>query len=119
MTVLTFDWPRPPLNANQRLHWAAKANLTRKIRETVKEKALGARFWPTPIDTITVRLVWVVADRRRRDSDNIYPTFKAMCDGLVDAGIVPDDTPQYMDKRAPIIRLEPGCTARLELEVTL
>ena len=53
-----------------------------------------------------------------RDSDTIYPTFKAMCDGIVDAGIVPDDTPEYMTKLAPIIRHEPGGTARLELEVT-
>lgn len=115
MTVLTFDWPRPPLNANQRLHWAAKAKLTRDIRRTTTIKALGPL---KPADHITVQLTWVVTDKRRRDSDNIYPTFKAMCDGLVDAQIVVDDTPAYMDKRAPLIRHEPGGTARLELEVT-
>lgn len=118
MTVLIFDWPRPPLNANQRLHWAQKAKLTREVRDATKGEALGSRFWPTILDPITVQLTWVVTDKRRRDSDNIYPTFKAMCDGLVDAGIVPDDTPQFMDKRAPVIRYEPGGPARLELEVT-
>lgn len=114
MTVLTFDWPRPPLNANQRLHWAAKSKLTAQVRGATQVKAhrIGAD------DHIIVQLTWVVTDKRRRDSDNIYPTFKAMCDGLVDAGIVPDDTPQYMDKRAPLIRYEPGGIARLELEVT-
>lgn len=116
MTVLTFDWPRPPLNANQRLHWAAKAKLTKTIREITKMTAIRERLWAK--DRITVQLTWVVTDQRRRDSDNIYPTFKAMCDGLVDAAIVPDDTPEYMDKRAPLIRYEPGGTARLELEVT-
>ena len=40
-----------------------------------------------------------------------------MCDGLVDAGIVPDDTPEFMDKRAPVIRYEPGGVARMELTV--
>ncbi|MCT1363337.1 hypothetical protein [Microbacterium sp. p3-SID131] len=116
MTVLTFDWPRPPLNANQRLHWAQKAKLTRQIREWTD--ALAGANDIAPKTHVTVQLTWVVTDKRRRDSDNIYPTFKAMCDGLVDAGIVPDDTPQYMDKRAPLIRHEPGGIARLELEVT-
>ncbi|QMU97816.1 hypothetical protein FVO59_11820 [Microbacterium esteraromaticum] len=115
MTVLTFDWPKPPLNANQRLHWAKKANLTRLVRNSTAIRA----FHLGTAEHITVQLTWVVTDKRRRDSDNIYPTFKAMCDGLVDAGIVPDDTPEYMDKRAPFIRHEPGGTAHLELEVTV
>lgn len=116
MTVLTFGWQRPPLNANQRLHWADKAAKTRGIRDSTKLIARNASLEPAP--HVVVQLTWVVTDKRRRDSDNIYPTFKAMCDGLVDAGIVPDDTPEYMDKRAPLIRYELGGTARLELEVT-
>ncbi|WP_336630010.1 MULTISPECIES: hypothetical protein [unclassified Microbacterium] len=115
MTVLTFWWERPPLNANQRLHWAAKAQKTRMVRDAAR---IAARTLLPSASHITVQLVWVVTDRRRRDSDNIYPTFKAMCDGLVDAGIVPDDTPEYMNKLGPIIRYEPGGVARLELEVT-
>lgn len=118
MTVLTFDWPRPPLNANQRLHWAAKAKLTRQVRATAEVRARRDLIRTMSHQVIVVQLTWVVRDKRRRDSDNIYPTFKAMCDGLVDAGIVPDDTPEYMDKRAPLIRYEPGGKARLELEVT-
>lgn len=115
MAILTFDWPRPPLNANQRLHWAQKSKLTRDIRNATMLKALREL---KPADHITVQLTWVVTDKRRRDSDNIYPTFKAMCDGIVDALIVGDDTPEWMDKRAPLIRHEPGGTPRLELEVT-
>lgn len=114
MTVLTFDWPRPPLNANQRLHWAQKAKLTRMIRDETSEQAIRI----PRAEHVMVRLTWVVSDLRRRDSDNIYPTFKAMCDGLVDAGVVDDDTPAYMDKRAPQIRYEPGSASRLELEVS-
>lgn len=115
MTVLIFDWPRPPLNANQRLHWAARANKTRRVRDA----AYAAARTLLPAAThITVQLVWVVTDKRRRDSDNTYPTFKALCDGLVDAGIVPDDTPQYMTKLGPVIRYEPGGEAHIELVVT-
>ena len=113
MSVLTFPWGIPPLNANQRLHWAEKARRTRDIRLIT---SLQAHRLPAARH-VRVQLTWVVTDRRRRDSDNIYPTFKAMCDGLVDAGIVPDDTPEFMDKRAPVIRYEPGGVARMELTV--
>lgn len=116
MTVLVFPWQRPPLSANDRMHWATKARTTRMIRDLA---AISARKAEIPaVEHVNVRLVWVVSDRRRRDTDNTYPTFKAMCDGLVDAGIVPDDTPEYMTKLAPVIRYEQGGTARVELEVT-
>ena len=116
MTVLTFPWPRPLLSANDRHHWRKKAELTKTIRDVTFFLAKSASI--PEAEHVTVRLVWVVKDNRRRDTDNTYPTFKAMCDGLVDAGIVPDDTPQYMTKLAPVIRLEAG-KARVELEVTI
>ncbi|MGX9349199.1 hypothetical protein [Microbacterium sp. KNMS] len=111
-TTIVFDWARPPLTANQRLHWAARSKLTKQIRTAAALTAPLDQF-----DKVAVQLTWVVKDNRRRDADNIYPTFKAMCDGLVDGGVVPDDTPRYMDKLAPAIRVEKGGQPRLELVV--
>lgn len=113
MHILKFPWGRPPLNANQRLHWAAKSRLTKDIREVTAWLAKSAEVPAMP--RCEVQLAWTVTDSRRRDEDNIYPTFKAMCDGLVDAGIVPDDTPDLMVKLAPVI--ERGDTAQLVLTV--
>jgi Holliday junction resolvase RusA-like endonuclease len=112
-TVLTFDWPRPPLTANQRLHWRKKADITRKVRRAA---TLLARDVPT-LDKITVDLAWVVNTKHRRDVDNLVPTLKALCDGLVDADIVPDDTPEFMSKTMPTIRYEPASVAHLELTI--
>ena len=39
-----------------------------------------------------------------------------MCDGLVDAGIVPDDTPDLMVKHMPVI--EHGTRAHMVLRVS-
>nr|WP_303769103.1 hypothetical protein [Schaalia odontolytica] len=36
-------------------------------------------------------------DRRRRDRHNLAPTIKAMLDGLIDAGLLPDDADRYLD----------------------
>ena len=40
-------------------------------------------------------------DRKRRDEENPMYDFKSYCDGLVDAGVVPDDIPKYMTKLMP------------------
>jgi crossover junction endodeoxyribonuclease RusA len=113
-TDLLFDYPRPPLTANQRLHWRRKAAITRDIREAT---ALLARRIPS-LTGCDVRLTWYVTDKRRRDADNLVPTLKAMCDGLVDADVAPDDTPDLMTKHMPVIFYEPAGIARMVLTVT-
>lgn len=112
-TTLTLNYPRPPLTANQRLHWRKKADLTRQLRETVAWLARPIPF----LHRIDVTLTWVVNDRRRRDVDNVVPTLKAICDGLVDVDIVPDDTPQFMTKHMPVIEYRAGVTPHLELVI--
>lgn len=112
--VVAFkDWPRPPLTANQRLHWAKRMKLTRAVRERA---ALELRKFGQ-VGRVEVRLVWYVKDRRRRDADNLVPTLKALCDGIVDAGVVRDDTPEFMHKVMPVIEYRPGVEPHLRLEV--
>jgi hypothetical protein len=110
--ILEFDYRRPPLTANQRLHWRERADRTAGVRTSARYLARRIPF----LGRCEVALVWVVTDRRRRDADNIVPTLKAMCDGLVDAGVVSDDTPDLMVKRMPEIRM--GTRAHMVLIVT-
>ena len=92
--TLQLPWKSPPLTLNQRMHWAVKARLTKEVRLIAKVKARGI----PDLERCSVELVWFVTDKRRRDADNPVLTLKALCDGLVDAEIVPDDTPEYMTK---------------------
>lgn len=101
--TLVFQYERPPLTANQRLQWYVKARLTKQVRGETMEKADHIGH----LGKCRVSLTWHVTDRRRRDVDNIVPTLKAMCDGLVDAGVVEDDEPQFMEKVMPAIELIP------------
>jgi crossover junction endodeoxyribonuclease RusA len=114
----TLDLPfdRPPLTENQRLHHMAKARLTKQVRRAASFLARSQRI--PPLGACTVRLVWHVNTKHRRDADNLAPTLKAACDGLVDAGLVPDDTPALMDKRMPEIDYRPGQPATLQLLIT-
>jgi hypothetical protein len=108
---LDFDYKRPPLTANQRLHWREKADRTSGVRAA--SRYLARRI--PELGRCEVSLTWYVTDRRRRDADNVVPTFKAMCDGLIDAGIVVDDTPEFMTKHMPAI--VPGPRAHMVLRV--
>lgn len=100
---VTLPFKRPPLHANQRLHWAEKARMTAQVRESaawlVKQAGIPA------CARVRVRLVWMVSDKRRRDPSNVMPTQKAVVDGLVDAGVVPDDTPDFVVEDMPVLAL--------------
>ncbi|WP_162786781.1 hypothetical protein [Janibacter anophelis] len=54
-------------------------------------------------------------DRRRRDEDNLFATLKPLADGLVDAGVVADDTPDLMRKECRIT--DPVQPSKLTLHV--
>lgn len=113
--TLEFSWSRPPLTANQRMHWAHKAKVTAEVRE---QAAWKANLIP-PMKRCRVELVWRVRDSRRRDVDNVVPTLKAICDGIVDAGVVPDDTPEFMVKVMPeIVRVPTNSAGGLTVTVT-
>ena len=115
--IIELSFGRPPLNLNQRMHWAQKAQITRDIRTEVALKArpLKKQFAPGPIQ---VSLHYRPRDNRRRDPSNFIATQKPILDGLVDAGIVPDDTPDYIDELMPRVHnAESGVPAACWIEI--
>ena len=89
-----------PLSLNKKLHWAPEAKLIKQWRTFA---ALNAARWPQ-LPYAEVTLTWHVTDAKRRDEDNMFGLLKPLADGLVDAGVVPDDTPRWMGKRCRIVR---------------
>lgn len=59
---LSFDYRRPPLTANQRIHWRRKAEITAAVRTATM---LNARRIPN-LTRCEVALTWYVTDQRRR-----------------------------------------------------
>lgn len=113
--TLDLPYDRPPLNANQRMHWAKKAALTKQVRAASFYAAKSAGV--LRCDKVRVTLTWFVRTTTRRDADNVVPTLKALCDGLVDAEVVTDDTPDLMEKVMPVIVYRPGQQSGLQLHV--
>jgi crossover junction endodeoxyribonuclease RusA len=116
--TIRLPWTAPPASANDRDHWRVKAKKVAEIRETAERGLLSTGTSWLDCQHIRVGLVYVPRDARRRDPDNlVVPLMKALVDGIVDAGVVPDDTPEYVTREFPVI-LPPDGDPRLELVIT-
>jgi crossover junction endodeoxyribonuclease RusA len=125
---LTLPYDRPPaaLVGNTRVHWRRRSADTKQVRADVMRLAQAAKLHhlKAAIEHIDVTLTWAPGDRRRRDSDNLWPLLKSCCDALargrrdwVGLELVPDDTPAYMTKHAPVIVPPPARGMWLDLSI--
>jgi crossover junction endodeoxyribonuclease RusA len=96
------------LTANQRLHFHAKGRVVRQWRDATawQCRGMGLSFPGGARIIAELRFLGV----RKRDPNNWADTAKAVVDGLVDAGLFPDDDPRYVigpDMRlgAPVLAL--------------
>lgn len=120
MTTYRLELPfkRPPLSHNDRHHWRVKADKTRQVRRAAKLLAWQAGIGG-PHEHITVQLHYAPGDNRRRDAPNLTATSKPAIDGLVDAGVVPDDHDTHVTEHMPVIHKGPGApSVWLEVEIT-
>lgn len=86
------------ITANDKMHWAARSRLTKQLRQwgylLGREGDGVARLGLTHA---RVEVEFAYPDRRRRDRSNLAPTVKAIMDGLIDAGLLPDDADRFLD----------------------
>lgn len=82
------------LTANQRIHHMKRAQATKVLRQGGRMAAEAQGLLPMPRAHLTVYIAW--PDRRRRDAHNVMPTIKGLVDGMVDFGVLPDDSDDYL-----------------------
>lgn len=94
------------LTANRRVHWTVRQSRSRLLRR----KGLYAAHGLPRLQRarLTVEVTW--PDGRRRDVDNLRPTIKPIVDGMVDAGVLPDDDDTHLV--GPDLRVSPNRTGR-------
>lgn len=103
------------LNANHVTHYHTKRKLVAALRTAGKQAAEDAQV--PAIQCAHIIGHYCPPDRRRRDVGNLYPSFKAAIDGLVDAGVLPDDDDEHLI--GPDMRLGPVVKGgRLVLHIT-
>lgn len=105
-----------PLSLNVHMHHMVRAKKVKELRDAVHVLARAAKI--PACSKIRVTLIYRPRDARRRDSLNLVPTLKACEDGLVDAKVVPDDTPFFLESCMPLIDApEKGQPGALDLYV--
>ncbi|NKG22226.1 hypothetical protein [Paeniglutamicibacter terrestris] len=77
------------INTNVRMHRMAKANLTKQWRAAACVAARGLEPMATPVRIVAH--IWK-ARNGRYDPNNLADTTKAIVDGLVDSGLLEDDS---------------------------
>jgi crossover junction endodeoxyribonuclease RusA len=103
-TTWTISFPAPVqlLSMNDRMHWRPEARLVRIWRTaayaSARQQHPGLRLPPCTVD-----IALPVKDRRRRDPANYHKTQKPCIDGMVDAGLWPDDTPEWVTTHEPTL----------------
>ena len=97
---------RKPMTLNHRMHYMVKAKLTAAVREGAREVIEFAEV--PPMDHIRTWIEYAPKDSRRRDPINLIPMLKACEDAIVDLGVVPDDTQEFVESCMPKILPKSG-----------
>lgn len=86
------------LTANMRCHWRVRSSRTKMWRQLAHLSARNAiqRGVFPRLQWAQVDVWFALPSGRRRDVGNLYPTVKAVMDGLVDAGLLPDDDDTHL-----------------------
>lgn len=82
--------PQLLVSANDRFGWREKAARTRQLRGAAFWVAKAAKEPQLEQADLLITAHWPEL-ARRRDRLNLAPTIKALVDGFVDAGVLPDD----------------------------
>lgn len=90
-----------PMSLNDRTHFRVKARITKEWREAAHILARAQRI--PPCERVRIELFYVPADGRPRDPLNLVQTLKAVEDGIVDAGVIPNDDAAHHESVMPRI----------------
>lgn len=113
--TLAIPAPAKWLNSNDRLHWSPRAKLTRSWRQAAHVYARQARL-PKGLGRVRIDAQVHKTTGNSFDAMNLYPTLKAVVDGLVDYGLVVDDNNDHVT--GPFIT-DGGRRVRAEVVVTI
>lgn len=120
---LSFPAPTSPLSINEahRLHWAARRKRTdpwRDLAVLVARQAMRQADW-TPVP-VSIRTELAFRTKARRDPHNYVGTVvKAVVDGLVTGGIIPDDLPEWATIMEPALTIQADKSQPLRAVVLL
>jgi Holliday junction resolvase RusA-like endonuclease len=117
--VLMFIAPNRPLSINEanKMHWAARKRRLDPWR-TLTEFEVRARYIkPKTATPVRVSITLPFSRSGRRDPHNYTSTVgKTIVDALVAAGVVPDDTAEWVEFTDPVLAVDAEQRVYIEIE---
>ena len=117
MTLVLPHLPNPNANPNRRNGYATnkgggmynpKLSKAKKAdREEILLMVHQQGRPDAPIEKAHISITWKSKDKRDRDMDNLLSAMKGTIDGLVDAGVMVDDSAKHLCRY--ILDYEYGC----------
>ncbi len=112
---LRFLWPPKEVFPNARPNRYAKARAVKQYRYICQMDA-RQQGWTGPrtpgehllASPVKATVTFVVPDHRKRDTANMMDALKALWDGIVDAGLLVDDSHEHLRHGEPSVRVEKG-----------
>lgn len=125
INVFTIRLPLPPKECqpNARVHWAARwrAGQRHKTRARSASSRIVEHLGTSPlIMKASVKITFYHKIRRRRDPDNALASMKAAIDGLVESGLLGDDSQlTYLPVEFRLVGDTPGVTHPPHVEIKI
>lgn len=104
--ALTFDVPLYTIGCgpNDRVHWSTRARRAKNLREigylrahsVMRENPMALPESSKTPARLRYTVTWAKGKRRLNDPDNLIAQLKPFTDGLRDAGLIHDDSPQWL-----------------------
>lgn len=113
---ITFSAPTQPWSLNQERtkHWSWRARHVKAWRTFARHAALLVEH-PRELPPSIVSVTLPFERHARRDPSNYLPAVKATIDGLVEAGLWPDDDATWVTVEEPVLVItsDPTVTVRI------
>lgn len=106
---------RMPFSLNKRVHWHLRGEVAKSFRQSAYWETKTLKIPPTRRICIEVENYTT----HRMDRDNLYGAMKPIVDGIVDTGIVCDDSDEYVEELCKSIKVTHKIDEKLLIKITV
>lgn len=121
--ILEFKQPSLPLSLNKSnaIHWAQRKRYLEPWRLAIANAYIRINvIKELPIAPLDIEFTFQFPSNNRRDPHNYVATVKPLVDELVQQGLVPDDTAEWLSVKEPKLEVnkEQICTVKISVRKT-
>lgn len=104
---------RLPPNSNNKMHWAKRAKWVKEFKDQ--------SYWLCKIQKLPkMKKAKIIVENYTiapQDRDNLYSAAKPIIDGIVTAGVIPDDSEKYLDQQIRNIKVNHKSEQKLLIKI--